>query len=275
MDEATDTPVPPVVTPPAFASPVQPSLYRQAFRIVRANRRTLLLPLLVTEAPVALLLAAATFVLYWGVYPDAKIDSFTALQDDPSGLILALAVMNAIYCFLSLVGLAATTVAARNVIAGKPIALTAALDPAFTRMGGLLGLGFVYYGLLFVVAIGILPAIFFLIRFGLALPSFILEGQTLGQSLKSSWGMLRGRMLRFTGLILVLAVVVTVALAVLALALSLVIVPFLSSELTRNDNVLITTAFFTGGGLMAVPIGAFVMTVLTLFYLREKGKSGA
>ena len=49
---------PPQMPPPTFARPVTPSLYRQAFRIVSGNRRTMMLPLLFTTTPVTLLFAA-------------------------------------------------------------------------------------------------------------------------------------------------------------------------------------------------------------------------
>lgn len=267
-------PQPPVMPPPTFAAPVAPSLYRQAWRIVRTNRRETMLPLLFTEFPVAIALAIATFVLYHEIYPDIQFGTVSEIAEDPAGLLLSLLVMNGVYWLFSLVGLAATAFAANGIIAGKPVGLAASLDPAFTRMGGLLGLGFTYYGFLIILAFGIIPVLFFIIRFGLALHAFIIDGQPLGQALRTSWSLLRRRMLKFTGMLLVLSAIAFGAMLAVVLVLSLITAPFIGTEPSRTDELVIISALIAGAGIAVVPLGAFMITTMTLYYLREKKESG-
>ncbi len=262
-------PSPPVMPPPVFAAPVAPSLYRQAFRIVKGNRKAMLLPLFVTEFPVSILVAIATFILYQEIYPEAGLSSVELVQENPGSLNLSIIMLNGILGLFTLIGLAATIVSANAIIAQKPIGLANSLDPAFTRMGGLLGLGLVYAGM--VVTTLFLPfALFFLIRFGLALPAFVLDGQPLGQSLRTSWTVLRRRMLKFTALLLAFIGIAVVVMAVAILLLSIVIAPFVGTEASRNDEVLMVTAATLLTGIVTVPLGAFIVTTMTLFYMREK-----
>lgn len=267
-------PSPPVMPPPVFAAPVAPSLYRQAFRIVKSNRRPMLLPLLVTQVPVAIAASAALFILLWKIYPETQFDRVDGVTESAAGLGLSLMLITGIYGLFTLVGLAATVVASNGIISGKRISLSQSLDPAFTRMGGLLGLILTFYSLMFIVLIGIIPALFFVIRFGLSLHAFIIDSQPLGQALRTSWTSLRGRTIRFSGYFLSFAIMCFVALTGVSVAVSLSVGPFISANPTRIETIILLTALGVGWGFVFVPLGAFIMTTMTLFYLREKKGNG-
>ena len=201
-------PTPPAVTtpgptPPAGNAPDAPPAAERGGREGRpeldeASREALA----VIELPLSILGAAFYFYLYHDLYPAADFESFSRLDSSPSGLILALLLLMAVSMLFSLVGAGATIVAVRNLLEGRPVRLAESLDPAFTRMGGLLVLGAMFYLLLLATAAGIVVVLYFIIRWGLAIHALVLDGTGLGGSLKVSWRTLKGRMLRFIGVLL-------------------------------------------------------------------------
>ena len=61
---------------------------------------------------------------------------------------------------------------------------------------------------------------------------------------------------------------------VVTLVLSLLTGPFMGAEPSRDEEVLLVSTLIGVAGFAAVPVGAFVMTTMTLFYLRERKGSG-
>src|SRR4029079_14301486 len=135
---------PAVETAAGRAAPPRPvATWRRASQLIRAYPEETILPLLVTQLPLAFLNAGAYFFLFYKAFPDAEYDQFNFVKDAPPGLIFGLLLTNAVYSLFSLVGVAATIVSVKAAPGGRPLSLSQSLDPAFTRMGGLLALGVV------------------------------------------------------------------------------------------------------------------------------------
>ena len=138
------------------------------------------LPLLVTQTPLAIAAAAAYFVLFFHVYNDVAFDSFEP-SVSPDGLKLSLFVANAVYLLFTAVGLSATITAVHGVLAGRPPGLAAALDPSFTRMGGLLALGIIFQLLFALTVAGVFLLLYVVFRFGLTFHVYMLENLGSGR----------------------------------------------------------------------------------------------
>ncbi|MGE3076827.1 MAG: hypothetical protein AB7N24_07705 [Dehalococcoidia bacterium] len=241
-------------------------------RLVRGNPLATMLPLTVVQIPLGIIGAAVYFYLYHDAYPEADFESFNRFEDSPSGLILALVLMTAVYLLFSLVGAAATIVAVRTILEKKPARLTESLDPAFTRMGGLLLLGSLFYLMFLASAAGIVVVLYLIVRWGLAVHVHVLEGTSVTGSLGTSWRMLRGRMWRFIGVVLT-AVPLGVALffgasIIVAVALS----PF-SVDPGRTTNLVAQSLGILVLGMVAVPTGAYLAAATTIFYVSAKEES--
>jgi len=230
-----------------------------------------MLPLLVTQIPLSMAGAAAYLVLFVRVYPDAPYDSFQSVRELPPALLFWLAVVQGIYWLFTLVGLAGTMVAVAGVQAGKTPGLAASLDPAFSRMGGLLGLGVLFYVMLSVTAIGAVVVIYPIVRLGLAFHAYVLGGVRPWKAVRESWSLLRGRFLRFTGLLLVTVLLMAGVLLAAVAALALVAAPFVPQDPGRSTELALTVVVLILGGIVAVPLGAYFTTATTLFYLKARG----
>ncbi len=231
-----------------------------------------MLPLLVTQVPLSIAGAAAHLVLFTQVYPDAPYTSFESLADLPAGLLFWLAVVQGIYWLFTLVGLAGTMVAVAGVQAGKTPGLAAALDPAFSRMGGLLGLGLLFYVMLSVTVAGAVVVLYLLVRFGLAFHVYVLGGVGPWKAIRESWSLLRGRFLRFAGLLLVTIPLMAGVLLAAVFALALVSAPFVPKDPGRTTVLTLTAVVLVFGGVVAVPLGAYFTAATTLFYLKARGQ---
>lgn len=234
-----------------------------------------MLPLFVTQAPLAALYAISYFLLFHRAFPDAKYDQINPFTDAPAGLIFGLLITNAAYSLFTLVGVAATIVAVRAILQGKRISLSEALDPAFTRMGGLLVLGILFNMLLGITVVGVVVAIYFIVRLALGFHAYILEGAGAWGSLGQSWRLLRGRMLKFTGLLLTVVPVVVGAMLAGSVVMAILFAPFLSDDPARTTGILLNSVAFLVFGLLAVPIGAYLAAATTIFYLSAREESRA
>ncbi len=234
-----------------------------------------MLPLMVTQVPLAALYALSYFLLFHQAFPDAKYDSINPFADAPNGLIFGLLITNAVYSLFTLVGIAATIVAVRGVLQGKTFKLAEALDPAFTRMGGLLILGILFNVLLGVTVVGIIVAVYFIVRFALGFHAYILDGAGAWAALGQSWRLLRGRMLRFTGLLLTTIPVLLGAMVAGSLVVAILFAPFASDDPGRTAGLLLNSVAFLVFGLMAVPIGAYLAAATTIFYISAREESHA
>ncbi|MBK6560104.1 MAG: glycerophosphoryl diester phosphodiesterase membrane domain-containing protein [Dehalococcoidia bacterium] len=261
-----------VVTPPS-APRAQPT-WRQALRLVRSNLKATMLPLAVIELPLSILGAAFYFYLYHDLYPAADFESFSRLDSSPSGLILALLLLMAVSMLFSLVGAGATIVAVRNLLEGRPVRLAESLDPAFTRMGGLLVLGAMFYLLLLATAAGIVVVLYFIIRWGLAIHALVLDGTGLGGSLKVSWRTLKGRMLRFIGVLLTGVLVAILVFTVGTIVFATFLAPF-SADPSRTTSLVAQSMGVILFGFVSVPTGAYLAAATTIFYISAKEQSRA
>jgi hypothetical protein len=257
-------------------------LWRQSLRLIRRHPRTTLLPLLVTQLPLSVVGAAAWAILLGRLFPEAPVDSATKIASDaPPGLVFSLVAMGWAYGLFTLVGLTATVVAVNALATGKRIRLADALDPAFTRMGSLLAIGAVLYGLvtigavLAVTVVGSVGAAYLLLRFGLAFHAMVLEGSSPNRSLRRSWALLRGQTARFLGYLLTVVPVGIACAAISTFAFALLSMPFVPSNPGRAATIAIDSCGFVVLGLAFVPTGAYLVTITTLFYINLRSREHA
>lgn len=272
MNEEAGAPPSDPAAPVTAAKPR--ATWRRALGLVRSNIAATMLPLAVIQVPLGIIGAAAYFYLYHQIYPSADFESFSRFDDSPNGLILALVLMTAVYLLFSLVGAAATIVAVRNLLDGKPVKLAESLDPAFTRMGGLLVLGALFYLLVLATAAGIVVVLYFIIRWGLAIHAHVLEGTGLGGSLGSSWRVLKGNMLRYIGVLLTGVPVGLVVFTLASIVFAIFLAPF-SSEPGRTASLLAQSLGVLVFGIVAIPTGAYMAAATTIFYLSAKERTRA
>ena len=241
---------------------------------MRRHPANTLLPLLVTQIPFAVATSAVFFYLFYQAYPSAEFDSFDWVTDAPGGLRLTMFLLGAAQSLFSLVGAAGTMVAVEALVRARPISLAQALDPAFTRMGGLLLLGIVFNLLVLASAIGLIVFVYFIVRLGVVLHAHVIEKRSVGGAFVESWRLMRGRMFRFLGLLLTAVPFAVVFLFVISLvfgALTASLVP----DPGRTGELAIQSAALFVVGLALVPIGAYLATSTTLFYISAREEADA
>lgn len=241
--------------------------WRQAYQLINDDRRALLLPLTVTQMPAALLGAAAMFVLLWQVFPDVDYQGLPQADAQPRNYVLSVLMVTGVFWLFTLVGISGTIVATRAVVAGEPAPLNLALDPGFTRLGGLLILGAVLLGLVIATLVGLIVLLYVLWRFGLALHQYILGSSGPYAALGRSWLLLRGRMLRFAGTMITLLPLSLGFLAMGLFAGGLLVLPLTLLESSRLIDVAAFSVVGAVLGAFAVPVSAYVAVATTLFYL--------
>jgi hypothetical protein len=261
------------VPPPPPLAVKPPRLFRRAYNVLRSEPKATLLPLLVTQIPLALGAAAAYFVLFFHVYGDVAFDSFEPLRTGPDGLKLSLFVVNAIYLLFTAVGLSATITAVNAVLAGRPLGLASALDPSFTRMGGLLVLGVVFQVMFALTIAGVVLLLYVILRFGLAFHVYMLENLGVWPSLRRSWGLLRRGMLRFVGSLVVPALLVLGVFMAAFIVLTILALPFAAEDAGRTRSLVVSTVELGALGIIAAPCGAYFAAVTTILYLDLKGSA--
>ena len=175
-----------------------------AWALVTHHPREARLPLVVIQIPVAILTGAVLAVLLLTVFGDQEINT------NDGGQLLALLLVSGTQALFAQVARGSTIVSLAGVIRGQPLTLTQALDPAFSRMGGLLALVvLVSAGVLisFVTLIGLVLLPYMILRFALAFEAFMLEDLGPWPALRRSWELMRGHMLRMLGVVLLTAVI--------------------------------------------------------------------
>lgn len=228
-----------------------------AWGIVTNHPRQAMLPVAVIQIPVAIVTGAILAVLLLTVFGDEEIDT------TKGGQMLALLLLSAGQALFAQVARGSTIVSIAAVIRGKPLGLTEALDPAFSRMGGLLALVvLVSAGVLvaFVTLIGLVLLPYLVLRLALSFEAFMLEDLGPWQALRRSWQLMSGHMLRMLGVVLLTAVIL--------------FGPFLFVSLLgeavrgdRSTQVILGAAYSVVQGVLLVPIVAFVTATTTVFYL--------
>ena len=244
--------------------------WRQAYRILTSNRKTLLLPLAVTQLPATLIAAIAYFILLWRAFPEVEAGGLPRLGDEPQNYMISLIAINGAWWLFTLVGVAGTIVATHALTDGDALSLTQALDPGFTRLGGILAIGAIFLGLFMATIIGLFVLIYVIWRFGLALQQYVLGESGVYGALGRSWLLLRGRMLRFAGMLITLLPVSAVLLGVGVLAAGIVLLPFTALESGRTLDLATSSLGAAIIGVFAVPVSAYLAVATTLFYLNAR-----
>ena len=260
----------------ALQSPPPPSvraIIGSSLRLIRRNRKQTLLPLTVTMLPFVWLAAVAEFVLLNNIYTDSPYNSIAGvLEKAPPGLSATLAGVSWILGLFSIVGFAATVVAVRGAMDGRKVPLSQALDPAFTRMGGLLALGALAFGLwtlaalLTVTVVGTVFMLFVMLRLSLSIHAFILEGTRVLDSCRLTWRLVRGHMFRVLGLFLATIPIGILAMFCALIAAVIVTIPFAPSNPGRQGTLVVGAIGVSVAGLVLVPFVAFMAAATTMLY---------
>lgn len=253
-----ESPADPLVPAPPR---VFPSL-AGAWRALRSAPVQTLVPMLAVNLVVGAVSAAAIIVLYLFLFPESEID-LNLLDASPRSLQFALLALTAFQGLLAQVARGATVVGVAAVARGARPPLTEVLDPAFTRLGGLLALGLLLLGIFALLSlhlVGLLLAPFLLARLGVATEALILEARSAPGALLRSWQLTGGHTLR-----LVLLFLIVGALGVLGLLVGAVLEAVEAPE--RTSRVLLLAAARVIGSVALVFPLAFGSAAITLYYL--------
>src|SRR5690606_8381874 len=138
----------------------------EAFGLLRQHPRATMLPQAAIGIPVAVAAAIATVFVFLSAFPDEDVSTVASLSPEASGAALfAMAVAVAAEALFAQVARGATIVAVASAARGRPVPLVEALDPAFTRLGGLVAL---------VLVLGAIGALAFLTIVGLIVLPYVL-----------------------------------------------------------------------------------------------------
>ncbi|MBI5948430.1 MAG: hypothetical protein HY875_09850 [Chloroflexi bacterium] len=229
--------------------------------------REVIFPMAAIQVPVTIISAGATAVLYLTVFRDEAVKAPGDLfGDGASGPLFAYLVLTAFEALFGQVARAATIFSVSRAVKGERIRLVNALDPAFTRMGGLLVVA-ILYGLVVapVLSIFLFPiALYFALRFGLSFEAFVIDGVSPTAAMRTSWRVMRGNLLRF---ICLLALFVAVLVGPLILLSSLALVDAGS----RGGNIAVTAVLTVLQGVVLIPFLSLFTAATTLFYLKARG----
>jgi len=250
------------------------TIWVRALNLMRKHPGPAFLPLLVTQLPFAVITAGVFFYLFYDLYPDAEFDSFNWLSEAPNGLRLTMVLLGAAQSLFSLVGAAATMVAVSGVLRDKPIGLAQSLDPAFTRMGGLLVFGLLFNFLLLASIVGFFVLLYFVIRFGVVIQAYVLDEKGVSGAFGESWRLMRGRMFKFMGLVLTAIPLGLIILLGTSFLFALVAAPFGSEPSRTTELAFQSFALFVVIAAF-VPVGAYLATSTTMFYLSAREESHA
>lgn len=261
--------------PPFIYAGTPPQVRRtvgDAFRLVARNPANVLGPLFVIQLPIACITAGTTAVLYLTAFSDREVVAPADIlsQGDRQQLFTWI-VAAAVDGLFALVARGATIVAIAGVARGRPGTLTAALDPAFTRLGGLILLILIIgagSAALFASVIGIPILILLAIRLGLAFDTFMLEGRMPLSAIGASWNITSGHTLRLAGAMI---------LGLLAIAPVIVFASALAGITGEGRTAEVITIALIGIVQTAIlmPAVAVFTAVTTLFYLNLKANADA
>ncbi len=235
-----------------------------AATLMRNHPRETMLPLLVIQAPLVLGVIILTVLLYNSVFAEDTYPQGGIFGAEGSGQVFVLVVVAASGLLLSLIAQAATILSVAGIARGQPLTLTEALDPAFTRLGGLIALTAAFAvigGLLALTIVGLALIPFLVVRFGIVYQVYLLEQTGPVEALQRSWRTMNGNMLRLSGIILVgLALVLLIAL--------LVPVSPGPESMSRGARMFIDALLQILQGGISIPVAAFAQAAVTLYYLR-------
>ncbi len=236
-----------------------------AAALMRDHPREAMLPLLAIQAPLVIGTILLTLALYGTVFADEIYPrgGITGASEG-GGQVFALVVVVALAVVLGLVAQGATIVSVAAVARGKPLTIAQALDPAFTRLGGLVALTVIFavtLGLLTITFVGIVVIPFLVARFGVAYQVYLLEETGPIDALRRSWRTMHGNMLRFLGVLIV-------GLALIVLIGALVPVSPGPDSMSREGRMAIDAGIQILQGGVGIPVTVFAHAAVTLYYLR-------
>lgn len=237
---------------------------RAALALMRDHPRETMAPLAAVQVPLAIAATLVTVLLYATVFADETYPQRGLTGASEGGPFAAFVLVAAVTVVLGLVGMGATIVSVEAVARGRPVGPREALDPAFTRLGGLVALAgtlIVGAAALAFTIVGLAAIPFLGLRVALAPQALMLEGTGAFPSLRRSWGLMRGNMLR---LLVILLAVIAVPL-ILGLLAPISPAP---GEAGRAARMAIDAGLQALQTAIAIPFGAFASTALTLYYLR-------
>lgn len=231
-----------------------------------------MLPQAAIAIPVAVAAALATMFVFLSAFPEEDVNLVASFSSEASGAALfAMAVIVAAEALFAQVARGATIVAVANAARGKPLPLVESLDPAFTRLGGLVALVLVLGAigaLAFITIVGIILLPYVIFRLALVFDTYMLEGVGVNQALRRSWQVMSGNMIRLVG---VIALSILVALPVLLLFSLL----GTTGEGNRTAQILVVAVLGVVRGAVFVPFVAFLTACTTLYYLKAKAAEDA
>ena len=228
-----------------------------AWDLVTSRPKEVLLPVAAVEVPVSVVAALVIAGALTTVLRDVALDG----QD--RGYLALLLIVGAGQALFAQVAHGAAIVSIAAVLRGKPVPLAGALDPAFTRMGGLLALLVILVAmsvLLALTIIGLVLLPYLVVRLALAHQAFMLEGRSPFAALGRSWALMRGHMLRMLGVML-LTFLIFLGPAILISALDGLVAG------SRGMQVALQALVSVVQGVLAVPLVAFASATTTVFYL--------
>jgi hypothetical protein len=246
----------------------------RTLNLMRKHPSRTLLPLVVTQLPFAVATAVAFFYLFYKAYPTAEFETFDWLSEAPGGLRLTMFLLGGAQSLFSLVGGAATMIAVDALHRSKPLTLAQALDPAFTRMGGLLLLGVLLNALLIATFIGLIVFVYFIVRLGVMLQTYVLEQRSVAGAFTESWRLMRGRMFKFLAVLITAVPFAVGFLFVTSLVFGIVAAPF-DSDSSRTAALAVQSAALFVVIASLIPVAAYLATSTTIFYLSAREAADA
>ncbi|MGE5595843.1 MAG: hypothetical protein ACM3S1_07395 [Hyphomicrobiales bacterium] len=277
MSEVAPSP-PPEAPPPQPALPPRPpripirGTVRDAWRIFLGWPRQTILPMAAVQVPVALVTSVVTAISYLTVFKDEPVRDISEIfEDGPSGQLFLMLVLFAVDVLFSQVARGATIVGVGQAARAHRLSLSEALDPAFTRMGGLLLLAIVLGAGAIVLAftvVGIVVLPYLALKFVLSFEAYMLEGLRPWPAMKRSWALTRGNLISLLG-VLVLAALILVG--------PLLVVQLLGEAVggSRTMEVILNAVVAFVQTILLVPLLAFLTAVTTMFYLKAREKPDA
>ncbi len=242
--------------------------FRRAWQLTFRYPRQTMLPLLVTQLPVAIISAAATVVLYATVFEAEPVYTLRGMIDEgATAQLFALAVIEAVGLVFGLIGTAATMLALEALDRGKPKSLVESLDPPFTRLGGLIVLAVVFALLLLSVStiIALIFVPYVTVRLGVTFNAYISENLGPMAAIRRSWRLMAGNMLRFVWL-----AVLTIPAVLLLFAANAV--AWAGDDSSRTSQIASSVVQRIAGGVLSIPILAFITATATVYYLSIRAR---
>lgn len=286
-------PPPPVAAAPSAAA-TRPGIpiwgtVRDAFHLVARNPRETMLPLLVIQLPLALLVTGLTTLLYFTAFESEPFYTTDKLFTEGSaGAVFAWIALTAVDLLFGQVARGASVVSIAALIGGKRLSLSEALDPAFTRMGGLLALtilliaGGLVLGLS-IIGFVVLPIL--ALRLGLTIEAYMLDGGGPLTAIRNSWRAMGGPATRRPTANPLAGIMTLTMLRLLAVGIVLfavVLVPLLAISASgglvggsRGTQIITSGVLTIGQSLVLVPVWALISATLTSFYLQARARANA